>query len=186
MSSENVTKRQHLRLELVEQTQQLERVNTVMDVLRHGTGEQATSTLARLRMGYSVEDEYNLIELRAQSDQDPQIPHCATPQIINGPHPLTNSASADATEQYYGFPEAEDTGVSPSAQSTSTTWTTLEANARGAPDGQHANQMEPQSAEWGIGLHSPIWNQQLAWIPSDVDEPTPEVLNGNPMIPVYR
>lgn len=53
-----MTKRQHLNHELVEQKHELERAVAVLHVLQYGTDQEATASLARLRFGSSVEQEY--------------------------------------------------------------------------------------------------------------------------------
>lgn len=56
-----MTKRQHLNHELFEQKHELERAIAVLRVLQFGTDQEATASLARLRLGSSVEQEYQLL-----------------------------------------------------------------------------------------------------------------------------
>ncbi|CZT19585.1 uncharacterized protein RCC_05436 [Ramularia collo-cygni] len=53
-----MTKRQHLNNELVGQKFELERAIAVLHVLQYGTDQEATASLARLRLGSSIEQEY--------------------------------------------------------------------------------------------------------------------------------
>lgn len=77
-----MTKRQHLNHELIEQKLELERAVTVLRVLQYGTDQEATASLARLRLGGSVEQEYCHLQphvaqpanLMNQGMSQPQLP----------------------------------------------------------------------------------------------------------------
>jgi hypothetical protein len=63
--SEGMTKRQHLNNELSEQKEELTRAKAVLRVLQFGTDQEATASLARLRIGSTVSQEYQLLQTQA-------------------------------------------------------------------------------------------------------------------------
>lgn len=67
-----MTKRQHLNHELLEQKNELERAVAVLRVLQYGTDQEATASLARLRFGSSIEQEY--LRLLPQAQQPLPLP----------------------------------------------------------------------------------------------------------------
>lgn len=87
-----MTKRQHLNHELFEQKHELERALAVLQVLQFGSDQEATASLARLRLGSSVEQEYHRLlaqvpqpgMLSADSMPQSQLP---TPAIENPEDP---------------------------------------------------------------------------------------------------
>ncbi|CAK4030848.1 aflatoxin regulatory [Lecanosticta acicola] len=64
VSEEGVTRRQHMLQAWEGQKRDLDCVQSVMHVLRHGTDSEAAATLARLRVGHSVEQESDRISKR--------------------------------------------------------------------------------------------------------------------------
>jgi len=86
--SEGMTKRQHLNHELVGQKQELERAVAVLHVLQYGTDQEATASLARLRFGCTVEQEYYRLL--------PQLPEPGTFPTENVPQ---NQLPTPATER---------------------------------------------------------------------------------------
>ena len=59
-----MTKRQQLRLDLHEQKDELDRAMSLLTHLQKGTDQEATEMLARLRIGQSIESEYQRIQSR--------------------------------------------------------------------------------------------------------------------------
>ncbi|KAF7185840.1 hypothetical protein HII31_12713 [Pseudocercospora fuligena] len=57
-----MTKRQQLRLDLHEQKDELDRAMSLLNHLQKGTDQEATEMLARLRIGQSIESEYQRIQ----------------------------------------------------------------------------------------------------------------------------
>lgn len=56
-----MTKRQHLRQEYTEQRRELGNALTILDILRSGTDQEATETLAHLRLGQTLDQAYDEI-----------------------------------------------------------------------------------------------------------------------------
>lgn len=70
-----MTKREYLRHEHTGQKQELERVTAVLRMLQQGTDHEATEMLARLRMGATVDDAYELMfEGRSRSREPYRSP----------------------------------------------------------------------------------------------------------------
>lgn len=63
-----MTRQEHLRSQLVPQTNELARLKFILLAMKDGTDESATEILARLRMGASVEQLCGLLEDRPSVD----------------------------------------------------------------------------------------------------------------------
>ncbi|KAF2164424.1 hypothetical protein M409DRAFT_56689 [Zasmidium cellare ATCC 36951] len=62
VSEEGMTRRQHLRQEFDEQRRELDSAMNILDVLRHGSDQEATETLARIRLGETLREANDGIE----------------------------------------------------------------------------------------------------------------------------
>lgn len=62
VSEEGMTRRQHLRQELADQRRELDSAMNILDVLRHGSDQEATETLARIRLGQTLREANEGIE----------------------------------------------------------------------------------------------------------------------------
>lgn len=75
-----MTKRQHLNHSLFEQKSELDRATAVLHVLQYGSDQEATASLARLRLGSSVEQEYHhLLPQMSQLFPTENIPQVQLP-----------------------------------------------------------------------------------------------------------
>ena len=50
-----MSRQEHIRSQLSDQTSEIAQLKTILFALRHGTDQEATEVLARLRIGESVE-----------------------------------------------------------------------------------------------------------------------------------
>lgn len=64
---EGMTRQEHLRSQLSDQANEMAQLETILNVMRHGTDEEATEVLARLRLGESVAQLCSMLESRAES-----------------------------------------------------------------------------------------------------------------------
>lgn len=104
---EGVTKTQHLQHKLAQQSVLLERVNSMVYILRHGTDKVATEALARLRIGESVDEVLQLVGTQdlSMSKADQMKPEHAEPVLgrwsSNEPiyHPLLVQPNHYVVEQ---------------------------------------------------------------------------------------
>lgn len=104
-----MTKRQHLRHELSEQRQELDHALVVLRVLQAGSDEEAAQSLARLRLGHSVEQEYHYLQSQSQyQDVDAEAESVessvASPSLDRSRY--SRSTSKDGTSQ--ATPESAD------------------------------------------------------------------------------
>lgn len=60
--AEGMTKRQQLRYDLSERQEQLERAMGILHHMQQGTDHEATESLARLRIGQSIDSEFRRIQ----------------------------------------------------------------------------------------------------------------------------
>ncbi|SMR51243.1 unnamed protein product [Zymoseptoria tritici ST99CH_1A5] len=72
--SEGMTKRQHLNNELSEQKSELTQASAVLRVLQFGTDQEATASLARLRIGSTVGQEYQLLQAHSKPSLPEGVP----------------------------------------------------------------------------------------------------------------
>lgn len=59
---EGMTRHQHMRSQLFQQTTEIAQLQVIVNAMRHGTDAEAAEVLARLRMGESVEQLCDLLE----------------------------------------------------------------------------------------------------------------------------
>ncbi|KAM3416241.1 hypothetical protein BST61_g7847 [Cercospora zeina] len=73
---EGLTKRQQLQYDLVDRKRKLEHAMGILDHLQHSSDHEAAESLARLRIGASIEDEYRRIQAcspRSSTQRNPAI-----------------------------------------------------------------------------------------------------------------
>lgn len=68
---EGITKTQHLRQRFLDQTERLDRVNSMMEIFRNGSDKEATEALARLRFGESVEEVLDYMNASSAQEASP-------------------------------------------------------------------------------------------------------------------
>lgn len=61
VDEEGVTRREHLRRQYEEQKSELDRAHAVLAILQGGSDHEAAQCLARLRIGYTVDEVYQMI-----------------------------------------------------------------------------------------------------------------------------
>ena len=62
-----MTRQEHLRSRLFDQTNEMAQLETILHAMRHGTDEEATEVLARLRLGESVAQLCSMLGNRTEA-----------------------------------------------------------------------------------------------------------------------
>ena len=60
-----MSRQEHIRSQLSDQTSEIAQLKTILFALRHGTDQEATEVLARLRIGESVEQLCSILVERS-------------------------------------------------------------------------------------------------------------------------
>lgn len=64
---EGMTRQQHLRSQLSDQTNEMAQLETILHVMRHGTDGEAIEVLARLRLGESIAQLCSMLRDRTEA-----------------------------------------------------------------------------------------------------------------------
>lgn len=64
---EGVSRQEHIRSQLSDQANEIAQLKIILYALRHGTDQEATEVLARLRIGESVEQLWSTLLARYES-----------------------------------------------------------------------------------------------------------------------